>query len=143
MKDKAPKTIASNYSWKPRRETPEISDELREQNSKVYHYVIGSGGFQDCTVCQTEEGRGVVGYHTRKDIPVDIRVCLVVCLPTKPEEEELVFKSYVCTDCLAKAKALGVNVLDGRHEWKPEGFFLRSDMSSFRNSLNDLYENTN
>ena len=116
MDNKAPNTTA------------EISDELRELNSKVYHYVIGSGGFQNCTVCQTEEGRGVVGYHTRKDIPVDIRVCLVVCLPTKPEEEELVFKSYVCTDCLASAQSLGVNVLDGRKEWKPEGFFLRAGL---------------
>ena len=107
--------------------TPQISGELRELNSKVYHYVIGSGSFQDCAVCQTEEGRGIIGYYTRKDIPVDIRICLVVVKPTAPDEEEIMYKGYVCTDCLAYAQSSGVNVLDGTQKWKPEGFFLRSN----------------
>ena len=105
--------------------TPQISDELRELNSNIYHYVIGSGGFQDCCVCQTEEGGKVIGYSTRRIYPLDIRICLVVCKSTTPDEEELVYKNYICTDCLHQSQQMGVNVLDGRNKWKPEGFFLR------------------
>ena len=98
-----------------------FSDEDREMHSKIYHYVIGRGGFQDCAMCQTKEGRSVVGYHTRKDIPVDIRICIVVVKPNAPDEEEVMYRSYVCTDCLALAQLAGVNVLDATQEWKPEG----------------------
>jgi hypothetical protein len=114
--------------------TPLVSDETRKENSYVYHYVTGSGSLQDCYVCQTDKGTEYTGIRTRRDIPVDIRQVIIIILPNNEKEEKMMVKDgvrwdyrieYICTDCLYHAKNCGVNVLDARNEWKPEGFFLR------------------